>query len=194
MKAHITAKLSREFEEEIVSERQVVYILVETRKLLEQQGVLSNFPALKLCSDWAVHPKLDRGDSLVILKHFDTYEIEYQNSRVTVAEFPLEPLHDFMSHKKFRAEFTEALSSYGMKTDSLTQDNYWQSFIQHYTSVIQDCPLEARNDNTQLVSRVTALCWPEEMADAIFPGKRVIQWNWTLKSGTEREKPVCALV
>jgi len=194
MKAHITAKLSRELEEEIVSERQVVYILVETRKLLEQQGVLSNFRALKLCCDWAVHPKLDRGDSVDILKLFDTYEIEYQNSRVSVADFPLELLHDFMSHKRFRAEFIEALSSYGVKTDALTQDGSWQSFIQHYTSVIEDCPLEATNDNTQLVSRVTALCWPKEKADAIYPGRHVIQWNWTLKSGAEREKLVCALV
>ena len=58
MKAHIAAKLSRELEDEIVSERQVVYILVETRKLLEQQATLGHYRNLKLCADWAVHPRL----------------------------------------------------------------------------------------------------------------------------------------
>jgi hypothetical protein len=194
MKAEIAAKLNRELKDEIVSERQVVYILVETRKLLEQQGVLHDFRALKLCSDWAVHPKLQGRDSQIVLKYFDAYEIEYQNSHIAMAEFPLEPLHDFVSYKQFRAEFMDALSSYDVETDTLAQDKFWQSFIQYYACVIQDCPLEAKQDSTELVNRVTAQSWSREMADAIYPGKRVIQWNWTLKSGTEREKIVCALI
>jgi hypothetical protein len=194
MKSDIVGKLSRELEDEIVSERQVVYILVETRKLLEQQTRLDDFRTLTLCSNWTVHPKLDRKDSQEVLKYFDAYEAEYQNSRLTVAEFQHQQLHDFMTFKSFRSELFEALSSYGVETSALTEDKAWQSFIQHYTSVIRDCPLEAKNGKTQLVSHVTALCWPEEMAGSTFPGKRVVQWNWTLKSGIEREKNVCALI
>jgi hypothetical protein len=44
----------------------------------------------------------------MILRHFDAYA-EYQNSGITMAEFRLEPLHEFMSLKRFRAEFVEAL-------------------------------------------------------------------------------------
>jgi len=129
-----------------------------------------------------------------VLKHFDAYEIEYQNSGISMAEFSLEPLHDFVSQKRFRTELIEALSRYGVETNTVAQDKFWQCFIQYYMSVIQDCPLEAKNDKTQLVSQVTALSWPKEMADAIYPGKRVIQWNWSLKSGTERKQIVCALI
>jgi hypothetical protein len=57
MRGDIVEKLNREFEEPIRNERQVVYILVEARKLLEQEGVLETFSDFKLCSDWAVHPK-----------------------------------------------------------------------------------------------------------------------------------------
>jgi Tat protein secretion system quality control protein TatD with DNase activity len=109
MKQDITSKLNIELDQEITSERQVVYILVEARKLLEQQETLHDFRAFKLCSDWAVHPKLTRKNSQTILKHFDAYEAEHQKSGVSVAEFGLETLHDFMTYKRFRAEFIEAL-------------------------------------------------------------------------------------
>ena len=194
MKNDIVAKLNREFEAEIQSERQVVYILVETRKLLEQQNTLRDFGALRLCSDWAVHPKLDRSDAQAVLQHFDAYEIEYQKSGATVTEFQCEPLNDFMTLKGFRAKFIEALSPYGINVDRLASDAFWQPFIQHYMAVIQDCPLEAKENNTQLVTHVSGIAWPTEQADALFPGKCVIQWNWKLRSGAERDKTVCALI
>jgi len=193
MKHDITSKLHFELDQEIVSERQVVYILVEARKLLEQQKTLGQFRAFKLSCDWAVHPKLRGPDSQMILRHFDAYETEHQNSGVTVAEFQLEPLHDFMTYTRFRAEFIEALSPHRVEVSRLSSNAFWQPFIQHYTSVIQDCPLEAIDNNTQLVSHVWGIAWPREKAEAIYPGKRVIQWNWMLKNSTKR-KLVCALV
>ena len=193
MKHDITDKLNIELDQEITSERQVVYILVEARKLLEQQNTLGQFRAFKLCSDWAVHPKLQGPDAQMILRHFDAYETEHQNSGTTVAEFQLKPLHDFMTYTTFRAEFIEALSPHGVEVGRLASDAFWQHFIQHYTSVIQDCPLEAIGNNTQLVSHVWGLAWPAAKANAIYPGKRVIQWNWMLKNTSQR-KLVCALV
>jgi len=193
MKHDITDKLNIELDQEITSERQVVYILVEARKLLEQQNTLGQFRAFKLCSDWAVHPKLQGPDAQMILRHFDAYETEHQNSGTTVAEFQLKPLHDFMTYTTFRAEFIEALSPHGVEVGRLASDAFWQHFIQHYTSVIQDCPLEAIGNNTQLVSHVWGLAWQAAKANAIYPGKRVIQWNWMLKNTSQR-KLVCALV
>ena len=156
MQHDIITKLGIELDQEIVSERQVVYILVEARKLLEQQKTLDQFRAFKLCSDWAVHPKLRGPDAQMILKQFDDYETEHQKSGVAVAEFQLKPLHDFMTYARFRAEFVEALSPHGVEVGPLLSDAFWQPFIQHYTSVIQDCPLEAIDNNTQLVSHVWA--------------------------------------
>jgi hypothetical protein len=53
----ITGKLNRAFNAELASEAQVVYILVEARKLLEREQTLENFRSVKLCCDWAVHRK-----------------------------------------------------------------------------------------------------------------------------------------
>jgi len=193
MRQDIVAKINRELDQQILSERQVVYILVEARKLLEQNNALTNFRAFKLCADWAVHPKLRGPDAQTVLKYFDEFEAHHQRSGATVSEFSLQPLNDVMSHKAFRKDLMEALSQYQVNISRLASEEYWQSFVQHYTSVIQDCPLEAVGSNTHLVSHVSALAWPKEMADSTYPGKRVIQWNWTLR-GTGQMKLVCALV
>lgn len=194
MRDEIAAKLSYELDKEIQSERQVVYILVETRKLLEREDALTAYRALKLCSDWAVHPKLCGTDAQEILRRFDAYEVEFQKSGKTLAEFQPGPLHEFLSLAKFRTELMQALSRYGVHAAPLASDTIWQNFVQHYCGVIRDCPLEARNEHTRLVTHVRAVAWPTDQADAVFPGRRVVEWIWTLGSGMVREKTVSALI
>jgi hypothetical protein len=192
MKEDIIAKLSRALGADIRTESQVVYVLVEARKLLEQQDTLEDFPALKLCCDWAVHPRLRGLGAQGVLKVFDDYEIEFLKSNISTADYA--PLKDFAMLTSFRAELAGALAPHGVDVHSLSSKDYWQSFIRQYVSVIQDCPLEARAGATKHVTHVTGLAWPEDQANAVFPGKLVIQWNWRLKSGREREtKETCAL-
>ena len=192
MKEHITSKLSRALAADIRAESLVVYILVEARKLLEQQDTLEDFPALKLCCDWAVHPKLRGPGAQGVLKVFDAYEIEYLKSGISTAEF--KPLRDFAMLTSFRTELGGALAPHGVDVQRLDSNDYWQSFIRQYTSVIRDCPLEAWEGKTEHVTHVTGLAWPEDQATALFPGKLVIQWNWRLKSGGGREtRETCAL-
>jgi hypothetical protein len=50
---------------------------------------------------------LQSPDLQIVLKHFDAYEAEYQASGIAMAEFRLGALHAFMSHTRFRAEFSQ---------------------------------------------------------------------------------------
>ncbi len=193
MRRDIVEKLNRELTRPIRSELQVIYILVEARKLLEQQGTLETFRGFKLCGDWAVHPKLRGPDAQQILMFFNTYEAEYTKTGVTMAEFQTQPLQDFLSLKSFREEIMASLRPHGVEVDRIASDEFWKPFVQCYMSVIQDCPLEAWEQNAAYVSHVSAQAWPEDMADGIFPGKRVVQWNWTL-TNTQERKLVCALI
>ena len=181
MTPYIISKLNAEFEQPITTERQVVYILVDARKLLENVQQLKRFPALSLCMDWAVHPALDGKPALAILTHFNVYEAEFRKSGVTMTEFDLEPLNEFLALSSFRAEFIASLAEQGADTTALESDEYWRCFIQHYMGVIQDRPLQAVDDSGRIVVAVTAQAWPLEMANNIFPGKRVVQWNWKPK-------------
>ncbi|KAA6457553.1 hypothetical protein DYQ86_22250 [Acidobacteria bacterium AB60] len=193
MQGDIVGKLNRELHEPIRQERQVVYFLVEARKLLEQQDVLGNFNDFKLCSDWAVHPKLRGPAAQQILAYFNAFEVEHVKSGVTLHEFQPKPLKDFLSLTSFRAEMMAGLEPYGVEVGRIATDDFWKPFVQCYMSVIQDCPLEAWEQNATHVSHVSAQAWPEEMANGMFPGKRVVQWNWTL-AGTKQVKDACALI
>jgi hypothetical protein len=193
MRGDIVEKLNRELNDPIREERQVVYILVEARKLLEQQDVLKNYADFKLCSDWAVHPKLRGPAAQQILAYFNAFEIEHAKSGVTLHEFQPKPLQDFLSLKSFRDEMMAGLEPYGVRIDAIAKDAFWKPFVQCYMGVIRDSPLEAWEQNATHVSHVSALAWPEDMANSIFPGKRVVQWNWTLTS-TGQVKDACALI
>jgi hypothetical protein len=193
MSGDIVEKLNCELDEPIHNERQVVYILVEARKLLEKEGVLETFADFKLCSDWAVHPKLRGPAAQQILAYFNAYEIEHAKSGVTLHEFQPKPLQDFLSLTSFRNEIMTSLEPYSVNVSRIATNEFWQPFVQCYMSVIRDCPLEAWEQNATHVTHVSALAWPEEMANQIYPGKRVVQWNWTL-AGTKEVKDACALI
>jgi hypothetical protein len=70
----IIRKLSEELREPIQSERQVVYLLVEIRKLLELRGNLDNTPALKFHCDWLVHSELRGPQAQDVVRKFDHYQ------------------------------------------------------------------------------------------------------------------------
>jgi hypothetical protein len=193
MRGDIVEKLNRELYEPIRSERQVVYILVEARKLLEKEGVLEAFGDFKLCSDWAVHPRLRGPAAQQILAYFNAYKIEHAKSAVTLHEFQPKPLQDFLSLTSFRNEMVAGLEPYGLDVSRIATDEFWQPFVQCYMGVIRDCPLEAWEQNATHVTHVSALAWPEDMANQIYPGKRVVQWKWTL-TNTKQEKDACALI
>jgi hypothetical protein len=163
MRGDIVEKLNRKLNEPIREEQQVVYILVEARKLLEQQGTLENFTGFKLCSDWAVHPKLRGPAAQQILGYFNAYEIERAKSDVTLHAFQPEPLQDFLSLKSFRDEMMAGLSACDVEVGRIATDEFWQPFVQCYMGVIRDCPLEAWEQNTTHITHVSALAWPEDI-------------------------------
>src|SRR5438034_358212 len=79
----IVQKLARELSLPIQSERQVAYILVEIRKLLEldkrarekaKQPKDHTYATLQLCCDWAVHPVMDYENGKRIVRRFDKWQ------------------------------------------------------------------------------------------------------------------------
>lgn len=190
MHRDIVAKLTEECRRPIRSERQVVYILVELRKLLELKGTLDSYETLKLCCDWAVHPKLDRNDAQKIVKLFDAYEAKYRREHVGVQQAEMPELSDFLEHNKFRRQIVEACDANQIPPTAVLSDDWWRSFLIQYTEVIKDCPIEAKANNTEYVVRVTAQAVTQELTAAIMPSREYgILWNWYLK-GEDRSNQV----
>jgi hypothetical protein len=185
----IVRKLIAELGQPITSERQIVYILVELRKLLEKNETLDRYRTLKLCCDWAVHPKLNLASAQVITKLFDDYEAKYRREAVGVVQANIPELIEFCEHTRFRGQFVEACEANGIPADAPRDDEWWRSFLTQYSEVVRDCPIEARADNTKYVTRVTAsaiapesigitnrqfgICWMWERRDLEAPGTMV---------------------
>ncbi len=71
MQSAILTKIKRELALPVSTERQVVYILVEMRKLLELTRSKVKYDALWFHASWAVHPKMSRGVAAKLLQYFD---------------------------------------------------------------------------------------------------------------------------
>ena len=71
MRPDILTKLAAEFRHPIVSERQVVYIMVQLRKLIELNGDGGQYKALKFHCDWVAHPLLNGPQAQEIVRMFD---------------------------------------------------------------------------------------------------------------------------
>jgi hypothetical protein len=79
----IFSKLERELQLDITTERQVVYILVEIRKAIEQAGELAKYFALDFYCSFALHTRMSRAGARRILERFDrAYPILVQKQKL----------------------------------------------------------------------------------------------------------------
>ncbi|HEY0757887.1 MAG TPA: hypothetical protein VGD59_01390 [Acidisarcina sp.] len=187
MKSDITNKLTKELGQEIVSERQVVYILVELRKLLETQGLDKDtrYRALMFSCDWAAHSKLNRESAKAITLLFDRYETRYRHEPVGVSQAGIPELVEFCEHTRFRQQFVVACEQSDIPTDAIKDDDWWRSFLRHFSEVVRDCPIEAKPETTTYVTRVTASAI-DPTSIGIFNRQFAICWMWECR---DREHP-----
>jgi hypothetical protein len=154
-------KLTRELSEPITTERQVVYILVELRKLMEHNGDAVDYFALNFYCDWAVHTKLDRRGAGRIVERFDKYQALIELSQSTpegnVPGADLSVLIEVESTvrlERFREQLGTYLKRGGLPCAIADDDRHWANFLSYYVRVIEDCPLICRK-RLQHVEEVT---------------------------------------
>jgi len=135
----ILPKLEAALRRPIKTEMQVVYILVELRKLLEHKNKKDAYPALNFYGNWVVHTKLS--SSAVadrIIRLFD--EHLYQVTQMG-ASGPWEEIQDILSDVPLQKEMTEFLKLLNLPTSICTSSSRWFSFRLQLSKVIEDSPL-----------------------------------------------------
>lgn len=155
----------------------MVYILVGIRKLLEKKDALDKYPHLKLCCDWAVHPKLDRKSAQNITMLFDQYEAKYRCEGVGVNQADIPELVNFCEHTRFRAQLMEACKSNLIPTAAIRADSWSRSSLKQFSEIIKDCPLEAKAESTTYVTRVMAFAISPESI-GLSNRQFAICWTW----------------
>jgi hypothetical protein len=137
----IVRKLQDELTIHIRRESQVVYILVEVRKLLDSEGVGDKYVTLRFFCDWAMHTKLRKRNAGLLLQPFD----EAYGRRGADGFMSTEDqrrLEKKVSLIEFSQELVEVLDGHGIKRNTLTGPAAWFRFLELYLSIIKDCSLQ----------------------------------------------------
>jgi hypothetical protein len=139
----IVDKLYLELQRPIETEMQVVYILVELRKMLEHDGKKKQYPVLNMYGNWAVHTKLsgsDIADRIVRLCDQVTYRKINENVDIDIEnEFVA-----FFDESLLRRELQAFLEEIGLPTEICTDTAKWHDFRKKLASIIEDSPLELK--------------------------------------------------
>jgi hypothetical protein len=179
-------KLDRELREPIETERQVVYILVELRKLMERNSDAESYFALNFYWDWAVHTKLDRNGAARIVERFDKYqaliEVSQSSPEGTVPEADfgvLKDVEDTVRLQRFRTQFRQYLEQNGLPSDVVRDDMQWTNFLSYYFRVIEDCALicKAELDHVREVS-VTVIETKTGIHAQLGGYSVMVAWEW----------------
>ena len=140
MEDQIVAKLRSELERGITTECQVVYVLVEIRKLLDRDT--KNAPpynSLRLYSNWVVHVELTGLQAQNVVKRADAFY-----PKIMAGTLNEEEKGDFariFSLDVFREELNHFLEHKNLTSFS---DSAWNIFLACFLNVIEDCQLACR--------------------------------------------------
>ncbi|MCZ6752665.1 MAG: hypothetical protein O7E51_12670 [Acidobacteria bacterium] len=180
MENDIINKIRYELDRPIQSERQVVYLLAEVRKLLDHLCATSQYRSLRLYCNWAVHIKLERSFALSIVEKVDQlYSKLMKGPRLSKEEH--DELFGIFAPDNFRQDFKSFLREQSLPISICQNDKRWAMFLSYYLRVIQDCPLvcESKKKNPKVLNKIVLTKHPDgqEAAKGIFP---LISWAFYL--------------
>lgn len=133
----IVEKLRQTLSNDIRREADVVYVLVECRKLLDDNKLVDSHFALKLYCHWALHVDLSGRDStLPFLRRVDAF-VGYALDDSNFAE-QSRMFHEFGFLESFRQRLKLFFQSQGLPTQLCDDDDRWHSFLTLYAGVIED--------------------------------------------------------
>jgi hypothetical protein len=178
MKHDIKAKLAEHLAKGIESERDVVYLLVELRKLIELGNLREQFFALNFFACWAVHPFLKREGAKRIVERFDAYEQSGHKTTNTI--------WDTVQLNKFREQLAQFLKLNRLDPGIAEQHEKWTFFLGHFLHVVEDCPLKASDESLPLVNEVSVKV-TQPFVDGDLERGVCFQWKWKVK-GIEEPK------
>jgi hypothetical protein len=181
----IAEKLAPRLEEQIRSESQVVYIMVELRKLLEHEQLKATYDIVNFYGNWVVHTKLE--DSPIadkIVCYFDDLNRIGAGEELAVEQ----GISRLIGHMPFQSQLRACLAQLCLST-TLSDDAQFGAFCAELGKVIEDCPLFIRRRkpkrDTAFVESVTVETRHDDHARVIF--------DWVPAFHTQPEFPFAGI-
>src|SRR3989344_1065718 len=144
MKNEIIKKLKDITIQKEYSEQDVVYFLIESYKLLEQENKLDDYDLIKFYRNWSCHSRLDKAahkifEEIYIIIRADEYLGLSQNNPSTFSDLidnTVDKIFENYSFKMLKKEISRFSTNY------LEEKNLeFQSFQRPLQNIIKDIPL-----------------------------------------------------
>lgn len=177
MKDELIRKIQHVLDRRITNEKQVVYLLVEIRKLMDRDKYED--PILRTFSNWVVHTSLENKaeGSTFILTEFDHFAkelIERQQMSKQLRHISL---------GAFREALTRFWGHFGLAAKHLTTLAHWKKFNSLYCSIVSECPIVFSASRLQLkyIKQVELTRISDGIVVKEWP---IVYWRLTFQDGT----------
>lgn len=139
MKQDIVEKLDRHFSEGIKREADVVYTLVELRKLLDQKVSAKDYPVIRFYANWVVHTNLSHPNDVLegFLRHID---FAMMLNKVGTAAAVKRWVYRAISVRQLQVELWDFSRSLGLDS-KIFHDSQWPNFLRNLVPILIDTPL-----------------------------------------------------
>lgn len=128
----------------VSEECHVVYLMVEIRKIIDQEHSKATYPVLKFYADWAVHSKKDVVTAEMKQVTKDMYDSAVAQINAPYGLLPegsANPIRDFAYMEQLKSEMATFLTAQGI-TDVLTVNKTtWVAFVGLMVKVLENQPI-----------------------------------------------------
>lgn len=189
MQSAIIAKLEKLLANGIQSESDALYLLAETRKLLEHLDAKKQYDYLTFHCDWALHAKLSGPTAQRILKLFDKASAHLK-AGVKLDRLPISlrmEIDRISKMRYFEQQLESFLESNGIPTLESTRVDGWTHFVHFYAQIVEDCPLVIKAKNAS--GSIDSVTLQLELATRLEHGEMFFKVRWIVeyKSGPPGE-------
>src|SRR5580698_9649235 len=176
MRDELIRKIQDVLDRRITNEKQVVYLLVEIRKLMDRDKY--NDPVLRTFSNWVVHTSLEsrREGSTFILTEFDRHFIDlYEHGQKS-------PHLKHISLVAFQHSLVNFFTHFGLNAKFVGDLVAWKKFAHLYCSIVSECPITFKASKSKLkyIKQVVLT----GVSEPIFKGRPFVYWRITLQDGS----------
>lgn len=125
----------------MAEECQIVYLMVEIRKVIDHEKSGAIFPLLKFYGDWIVHTEKDHITpeiKQIMTTMYQTAETDIKNPALRKAG---SPIMQFAYMKGLGQEMKSFLENHGIDSYLATEENKWLEFVKLLVKILEDQPI-----------------------------------------------------
>lgn len=150
MTPDIIEKVSKELSKGIDSEAQVLYLLVEIRKV-RQSDPSNPKILLDFYRDWACHVELKHTNAVgIFLDRFEPLVDPNLSAHQIAARF-IKAFPAFFKLDELRKELRAFFAQEGLATALTDDSKKWSVFVRHLMSILKDCSIKRSSSSRGLI-------------------------------------------